>query len=412
MSRGPAFFGWYVVFAAFWVALFGWGFGFYGLAVYVAALRNAHGWSVALIGAMATGYYLFGALLLTFYPAAVRRLGQRTVTLVGIVAMAASVVGVAMARTPWELAAAYLLMAVGWSTMSLTAVTAMIAPWFVRRRGLAMSLALNGASCGGILLAPALLWMSTALGFAAAAGVTVLVMLVVLIPMVAAWVGRTPADLGLTVDPNAASTDASNSGPDDRPASRRGELLRSRAYWSVAAPFALGLLAQVGFVTHQVAFLQPYLGTRGAGGALALTTTAAVTGRLLLGLLLDRLDPRLTTAACLASQAAALLAMGSSHAPPVLYAGSIVFGLSVGNLITLPALVVQREFPARDFLVAVALIAATSQIFYAFGPGLVGLARELGGGYGSALGLCIVLEVVAAAVLVRGAALFRGAAYI
>jgi predicted MFS family arabinose efflux permease len=180
---------------------------------------------------------------------------------------------------------------------------------------------------------------------------------------------------------------------------RRLELLGSSAFWSVAAPFAFGLLAQVGFITHQVAFLEPRLGASGAGLALALTTVAAVTGRFALGFVVDRLDPRAITVVCLATQAAALLAMTTVQTAPVLYAASVVFGLSVGNLITLPALVVQREFPARDFVVTVALIAATSQIFYAFGPGMLGVVREAAGDYSVSLALCITFQLTGAAIL-------------
>ena len=36
--------------------------------------------------------------------------------------------------------------------------------------------------------------------------------------------------------------------------------LRSAKFWSVAAPIALALTAQVGFLVHQIAILEPVLG--------------------------------------------------------------------------------------------------------------------------------------------------------
>jgi hypothetical protein len=59
-----------------------------------------------------------------------------------------------------------------------------------------------------------------------------------------------------------------------------------------------------------------------------------------------------------------------------LIAACALFGFSVGNLITLPALIVQREFDPRSFGVLVSLITAINQITYAFGPGVVGLLHE------------------------------------
>lgn len=397
MTTRP-FFGWYVVAGAFAIATFGWGFGFYGIAVYVAELQVLRGWPVSLLGSAATAYYLFGALLLGFYDSATARFGQRTVTFCGIVAMAGSVLALGMVRAPWQLFAAVLVMAVGWSTMSLTAVTAIIAPWFERRRGLAVSLALNGASCGGIVLAPALIGLTEMWGLEMALRFGVGIMLLVLLPIAAFCVGRSPAELGQAPDGRLPATrPAPTEGPVK--AGGRRQLVVSHRFWMAALPFALGLLAQVGFLTHQVAFLSPRLGTGGAATALALTTAMAVLGRVTLGLVVDRWNPRWTTAGCLTSQALALLVMASWPTPPALYAGCVVFGFSVGNLITLPAVVAQHEFPPEAFVTVVGLIAAVSQVFYAFGPGVVGVVAEATGGYTLPLVLCIVLEVAAAVLL-------------
>ena len=43
------FYGWRIVAAAFVLAVFGWGLGFYGPPVYLEAVRQARGWPVALV---------------------------------------------------------------------------------------------------------------------------------------------------------------------------------------------------------------------------------------------------------------------------------------------------------------------------------------------------------------------------
>ncbi len=45
------FFGWQVVAAAFVLAVFAWGVGFYGPGVYLHALHAREGWSLSLISA-------------------------------------------------------------------------------------------------------------------------------------------------------------------------------------------------------------------------------------------------------------------------------------------------------------------------------------------------------------------------
>jgi cyanate permease len=87
----------------------------------------------------------------------------------------------------------------------------------------------------------------------------------------------------------------------------------------------------------------------------------------------------------------------------VLIAACALFGFSVGNLITLPSLIVQREFDPRAFGVLVSLITAINQITYAFGPGIIGLLRDASGSYTLPFYGCIGLELAAAAlILVRG----------
>ncbi len=80
-----------------------------------------------------------------------------------------------------------------------------------------------------------------------------------------------------------------------------------------------------------------------------------------------------------------------------------LFGFSVGNLITLPSLIVQREFDPRSFGVLVSLITAINQVTYAFGPGVIGLLRDMSGSYALPFYGCIALELTAAMlIMVRG----------
>jgi cyanate permease len=82
-----------------------------------------------------------------------------------------------------------------------------------------------------------------------------------------------------------------------------------------------------------------------------------------------------------------------------LFAACAVFGLSVGNLITLPAVVIQREFDAASFSLLVGLSTAAGQFTCVAGPTLLGLLRDLTGGYAAPLAFCIALEAAAAAAI-------------
>jgi len=178
-------------------------------------------------------------------------------------------------------------------------------------------------------------------------------------------------------------------------------LMRRTAFWTISIPFALAFLAQIGFIVHQIALLEPKIGRANAGLAVSAMTFMAIAGRIGLGMVVDRLDPRLVTAASLVGQAAALLVILQTDAVPAVLAACAVFGLSVGNMITLPALIIHREFSAAGFAVVMGLSNAISGTVGALGPGLVGLVRGWSGDYHAPLVMCIALELAAAAIVIQ-----------
>jgi MFS family permease len=377
--------GWSVVLVCFCVATFAWGFGFYGQSVFLAELHATRGWPTTLIASATTANYLIGAVLLTCVHRAIEVVGPRTLLAGGTGLMAIGAIGLSRVQAPWELYLWSVVMATGWAGTTTTAIATTLAYWFDRRRGLALSLALTGASAGGFTVAPLLVRLVHRMGLEDAVLLLALGGLALLLPMILAGVG--------SVAPEARSAAGR-----DRLGSTH--LLRSLHFWSVALPFALALAAQVGFIVHQISFLLPRLGSDGAGMAIAATAIAAALGRLAFAPLIDLLNQRVASAACFASQAMGLgLMLVLPGQPWALYVGSVIFGLSVGNVITLPALIVQREFAAEAFGLVVGLGSMVGQATLAFGPTMLGLARDATNSYAVAIGLCIALQLAGALIV-------------
>ena len=409
------FAGWIVVGVAFLIATFAFGIGVYGVGLYMVVLHDRLGWPVSLISMAITGYYVLSAAMITVVGDAFDRFGPRRVLLVAIGGLAGGVLLIASTARPWQLGLGLAVMAVGWAGMSGAGINAIVAPWFERKRGLAVSMAMNGATCGGVLIVPLWAALIPRLGLPGAALVVVGLMLVVLVPLVGRFMHRGPEVFGLGPDGDsrpvpaapagsAAPASASSGAPREIAAPlRRAALVRTRRFWTISAAFALGLLAQVGFITHQVAYLSPRLGREGAALAVSLTTLAAILGRLATGAFVDRVDRRRAASGNFALQALAVFAMIRWPSVPVLYLGCVIFGLGVGNMTTFPSLIVQVEYPKEHFRRVVSLVVAINQFTFAFGPALLGWARDRWGSYSVALGLCLVCEAAAAViVLLRG----------
>jgi MFS family permease len=377
--------GWRVVFACFVSAVFAWGFGFYAHGIYLVELQKAHGWSTGLISSVITGHYVLGALLLPRIADAIGRFGPRTVFLCGLGATGGALLLLPSVTAPWQLVVLYALMAPGWNATSLAPIASTIGQWFDRKRGLALNLALSGATVAGLVVAPSLLAAIPRLGFAEAERLLVAIGLVLAAGAVALFVRRGPLSF--------RSTDARQS---------RLEPLKHWHFWSISAPFAFVLMSQVGFLTHLV----PLIAGRAADGAavdpglaVAVNAVMALVGRIVLGFVIDRLEPRRASALCFLVQVAAIAVLARAEAPLVVYGACAVYGFSVGNNITLSPLIVQREYAAAQFPAIVALSTAVVQILYAFGPGLLGILRDAFGGYGVPLGVCMALNLAAAVVI-------------
>lgn len=391
--------GWRAVLACFLMALFLFGFAFYGQGVYLVELQRLNGWSSALISGASTLSFLLSNILATFTSELMDRLGAKRLVLLGMAALAGSMAMLASTTTVWQLYAAFILMSFGWVGMGTVVIAAIVSLWFVRRRGLAISLAFTGASFGGVVVTPVLVLLVEKFGFAAAMLIAAIIMVAVLVPVTFARIGpRSQEESGKTSGPSQTPAPSATAG------TSRVRLMGNLAFWTISLPFALALVAQVGFIVHQIALLEPKLGRSGAGLAVSITTFMAIAGRLGLGMVVDRLDPRLVTAVSIASQAAALLVIRQADTASIILVASGVFGFSIGNLITLPPLIIHREFSAASFVVVMGLSITISGTIGALGPGLIGVIREWSGDYNAALLVCVVLQLVAAAMIARGRA--------
>ncbi|MBM3647016.1 MAG: MFS transporter [Alphaproteobacteria bacterium] len=227
--------GWRVVLACFLSAVFAWGFGFYAHGIYLVELQKAHGWSTGLISSIVTGHYALGALLLPRIAEAIARFGPRAVFLGGLGLTGGPLLLMPSVEAPWQLALLYAVMAPGWNATSVAPIAATIGQWFDKKRGLAINLSLSGATVAGLVVAPALLAAIPRLGFADAERLLVAIGLIVTGLTATLFIRRGP------LSPTAAP-----------PRHSRWAPVKRWHFWSIAAPFACVLVAQVGFLTHMV----------------------------------------------------------------------------------------------------------------------------------------------------------------
>jgi MFS family permease len=389
--------GWRVLLTTFCMALAAWGLGFYSLSVYLQYLAASGRFPAALLSAATTFHFLVGAAALYIVEYAAARFGRRPVVVSGVLLMSGCASALAYVPNAFWLFVAYAGMAFGWAAISGTAITQIIGHWFDARRGLALNLALTGASAAGFVVVPALVASIERFGLGPGVALTAGTLALLLLGLI-----------GLNLVEPAPREAASAGGAANATARDVGPLRLDRHLLLLCALFGIGWLAQVAFLAQQLPLLVPKIGAAAATLAVAATTASSLLGRLALASFMDRIDHRHATAASFGLQALGMALMASSDRPRWVIAGCCLVGASVGNVITLPAMFAQREFAPQHYGAVITRIWSIGQVMYAFGPIGAGLLLQGSGASTVPLLACMACQGVAGALSLlnpgRGAA--------
>ena len=397
--NSPIFYGWRIVAACLVIAIFSWGFGIFGLGVFLHAISQSRGWSVGSISSAITVAVLLSSVAALFVGPAIGRYGPRIVMTFGGLLMAAGLSFLGFVSEKWHVYAAFVLNGLGYSCLSVTAITATLSPWFERHQGRAMSSAMLGASIGGMTSTPILIFAIERLGLTQAMICSAFSVLLVVLPLAVIVLRKSPAEMDLYPDGEPPRETGK-----EKPARvwSRAEALRTPAFISVAIAFALGLGVQVGFLTHHVTLAVSSLGTNGAAFIVSLTAVAAFFGRVALARWADQVDLRVTSCAVLLVASVSLAAIAAWPSAWMLIGASILYGLTTGNVTTLSPIIVRREFGAAVFGSIYGVAWMTIGFASAFGPALFGWLYDYFGGYAQALWLAAGIDLIAALVVIAG----------
>jgi OFA family oxalate/formate antiporter-like MFS transporter len=387
------FYGWVVVTGAFIVLFVAYG-AQYAFGVFFAALLDEFGWSRAsLAGAFAlyaVAYSVFG------FPAG--RLtdlwGPRRVIAIGGCCLGVALAGMAAVSRLWEPYVLYgLVAAVGMGT-AYVPCNATVVKWFVRRRGLAIGLASTGASVGAAALPPLAQALVDALGWRAAYvifGVGVFVIL----NLVALAMRRDPESLGL--GPDGEQTVVADRSADPWPL---GRAARTPTFWLLWAAFSATWIPVFIPLVHLVRYARdlgftPLI----AASLISALGVGAVIGRLVMGVVSDRLGRRPTVALAMAMQAAAFVAFVVVRELGALYATALLFGYSYGAVSTLFTAIIGDLFGRARAGTLVGVLFAMAGSMAGVGPLIAGALYDATGSYTPAFAVSAALNVVAVGLL-------------
>ena len=176
------------------------------------------------------------------------------------------------------------------------------------------------------------------------------------------------------------------------------QALKTPVFWSLALANFACCAAHSGPIFHMVSYAADCgVAPLTAATVLGAAGLAALSGRIICGLLADRTGAKRTLVACLALQAVAIALYLVARDLDTLYAVSMLFGFSYGGAMPLYAILVREYFPAKIMGSVFGVVAMISTLGMALGPPVGGWLFDQFGGYGwlyvasSAIGVAGVL---------------------
>ena len=400
VQRLPFFYGWAVVGGAMCSNAVRQAAAVTTLSIFIVPMTDEFGWSrTGISGAVSIGA-LLGALSAPFIGPLFDRHGSRALLIASALAMSACCVALAGTRGLLWFYAAFGVSRMIFSTPFDLGTASVAAKWFVRRRALAMSLLTTSIGIG-----LAILPLAAAIAIAAGGwrtGWLALAGIVAVFGVVPQWflLVREPEDLGLRPDGDEAaprSREAARAGGTGEITFTRARALRTPTLWLVMAYTLIVFAIQAGVSLHWA----PHLVERG----ISPTITATIVGTFSLAIALssivfgyagDRVPVRTTLAASAALMALGTMVMGAVSGPSLGYAASVLFGLGVGGILTMPPVALANYF-GRAHFGAIRGVTLPAQVGgQAAGPLLAGVLHDLTGNYANGLVTFAALSLLAA----------------
>lgn len=239
--------------------------------------------------------------------------------------------------------------------------------WFVRRRGLALSLMFSCTSLGVAFWPPIAARLITALGWRnayAAIGIAAGSLILVSAVLLLRDPPRGAKPLDALEGPCAATADSS-----------LRDALRRLTFWRLVAVFVC-LTAALTAVTVNLPLILRTQGMTALESASVLTVVglAMFVGRLSAGIMLDRWSPRLVTVGFMLLPLVALIVLVMTTDRAALYLAAALLGLGLGSEMDAAAYLVSRAFGVRSFGEIYGAVTLAYGISSALGPAVAGIA--------------------------------------
>ena len=380
------FYGWWIVGACFFIALYVGGVIFYGFTAIFEPIVHEFGWSYTQVSFAASLRGLEMGLLAPFIGMFVDRWGPKRLVFIGAIVSALGLILLSRTTSLAMFYGAFILIAIGVSSCTMTVLMTTVANWFHGKIGIASGIAVSGFGFGGLLV-PVIVRLIEIYQWRVTTTILALGMLCIILPL-SLLLRHKPEQYGYLPDGKVKDAMISDHHPGLSQAVEVHigvkQVLKSSIFWHIALAFTYHLMAVSAIVTH----VMPYLSSIGvARSRSSLVATAiplmSVAGRLGLGWLGDKLDKRKVMAGAFTMMGFGALCFGytSTAGTWLLVPFLILFGIGYGGSNALRPSLVREYFGRTNFGTVFGSLMGVNILGGIIGPLLAGWVFDNWGNY-------------------------------
>ncbi len=384
------FYGYVVVAAAFLIVTVTWG-SLYTFGVFFKPLLSEFGWTrAATSGALSLGFFLIG-LLGIFAGRLNDRFGPRLVITTCGIFLGLGYLLISQVSAIWQLYLFYgVMIGIGLSGVFVP-LASTTARWFVKRRGMMTGITIAGVGAGTLIMSPLANWLISSYGWRT----TYIIMgiaILALVTLTAQLLKRDPGKIGqLPYGKNELEGEKTLHTIDYS----LQEAIRVRQFWMMVVIF-FGFGLGIGVVLTHVVLHTIGLGISAteAASVLAVVGALSIVGRVILGVVGDRIGNKKALIICAVLMSAALFWALAATELLMLYLFAVSFGLSYGGVPTLQSSTLAEQFGliSHGVILGVTELAVTAG--ETIGPVLAGYIFDVTGSYNLAFLICAVASFI------------------
>ena len=407
MSRGRTaaretttgfYYGWVILFVSYMMMFFTAGLS-QAFGVFLKPMTSDFGWDRSSFSLALSIFAIVSAIVPPFAGRLADRYGPRIVLTAGAALNALGMVLMAFTPSLWYAYVVYgLIIGLGFGIAGQSANAALLSRWFVKRRGMALSISSTGLGMGQLILVPLATLLIVQFSWRTAFLVTGL-MSATLVPLCIVLLRRAdpPEDHRETYDDNPSALPASGCLTAEVISRETKAAFRSRSFWLLGGGF-MGCGFSIYLLMTHVAALATDRGISAsqAGTALGLVGGTGIISGVIVGSWSDRIGRKHLLTGLYLLRAASVLVLMAADSATALYVFAVMFGLSRANGALVAAAVIDL-YGRRAVGSILGYTTMFHQMFAALGAFAGGLAYDLTGSYNIALAPIVALMLIAAA---------------